>query len=113
MDAWLPLAVAFPFAAILMLGGVWANQRFAGYKTLPVHFNFRLEADRMASRGLAIWLLPVMFSIMLLGIGYFSSISPREGQNADPVPWMLFTGVVLVASQVFVLWLMERWARSQ
>ncbi len=107
------LTLALPFAVALLLSGVWAHRRFDGYSQLPSHFNIRGEADRFAPRGVMVWLLPVMFSMMLLGIAAAFEYIPQEMQNGDPSTGVLITGFTVLGGQALVLWLTVRWARGE
>jgi len=113
MSEWWPVAIALPFSALLLLSGVWASRRFAEYEKLPSHFNIRGEADRFAPRVVMVWMLPVLFSAMLLGIAAAVPVIPQDLQNGDPVSGILISGVLLIGAQLLVLWLTVRWARSQ
>ena len=113
MDEWWPIVVALPFVVALMLSGVWASNRFASFDKLPSHFDLRGKADRFAPRGVMVWMLPVLFSLMLVGTAAAFLLVPQHMQNGDQVPGVIFSGCVLVAAQVFVLWLTVRWAQGE
>lgn len=107
------LTLALPFAVVLLLSGVWAHRRFEGYSELPSHFNLRGEADRFAPRSVMVWLLPVMFSVLLLSIAAAVEYIPQEMQNGDPRTGILISGFTLLGGQALVLWLTVRWSRGE
>ncbi len=113
MAEWLPLAATLPFVAVLLLSGLWANRRYRSFERLPAHFDIRGKADAYASRRTMVWMLPTLFSIMLVAIALFTIFLPRELQNGDPVVGVLVVGLALAGAQVFVLRLTESWARGQ
>ncbi|MFA9201719.1 MAG: hypothetical protein ACEQR8_11170 [Cypionkella sp.] len=113
MGAWLPLLVALPFVALLLWSGSFASRRFGRFAELPAHFDWAGRATRMAPRRTMAWILPVVFAITLLGIAVLVSALPREMQNGDPVAAVLVGGIASFAAQCLVLWLTERWARTQ
>ncbi|MBU1253436.1 hypothetical protein Q9K01_03295 [Qipengyuania sp. DY56-A-20] len=113
MAAWLPLWVAMPFVGLLLLSGLWAGRRYARFEQLPGHYDIAGNPTRMAPRRTMVWMLPMLFSLVLLTIATFTALIPREMQNGEPAIGALFGGVSLVAAQMFVLWLTERWARRQ
>ena len=113
MGAWLPLAATLPFVAVLLGSGAWASRRYAGFDQLPSHFGLTGKADSFASRRVMTWLVPVLFSVVLVAIGTLSIAIPAEMRNGDPVVGTLVGGVGLVGAQIFLLWLTERWVREQ
>ena len=108
-----PLFVFLPFVAILLASGVWASRRFARFEELPGHFDFRGRMTRMAPRRTMVWMLPVLFSVVLVVLALMPQGVPPEHRNGDPVVAVAVGGITLVAAQCFVLWLTDRWARRQ
>ncbi len=62
----------------------------------------------MTPRRIMAWLLPGIFSLMLLAISV-----PPEMQNGDPLHGVLIAGGAFILAQALILWLTERWARTQ
>lgn len=108
-----PLFVSLPFVAILLASGVWASRRFARFDELPGHFDFRGRVTRMAPRRTIVWMLPVLFSVLLVFLALVMQGIPPELRNGSPVTAALIGGITLVAAQFFVLWLTDRWAGRQ
>lgn len=108
-----PLFVSLPFVAILLASGVWASRRFARFDKLPGHFDFRGRVTRMAPRRTMVWMLPVLFSALLVFLALVMQGIPPELRNGSPVTAALIGGITLVAAQFFVLWLTDRWAGRQ
>lgn len=108
-----PLFVSLPFVAILLASGVWASRRFARFDELPGHFDFRGRVTRMAPRRTMVWMLPVLFSVLLVFLALVMQGIPPELRNGSPVTAALIGGITLVAAQFFVLWLTDRWAGRQ
>ena len=108
-----PLLVSLPFVVILLASGVWASRRFACFDQLPGHFDIRGRVTRMAPRRTMVWMLPVLFSLVLVFLALVTQGIPPEVRNGSPVTGALIGGITLVAAQFFVLWLTDRWARQQ
>lgn len=108
-----PLFVSLPFVAILLASGVWASRRFARFDELPGHFDFRGRVTRIAPRRTMVWMLPVLFSALLVFLALVMQGIPPELRNGSPVTAALIGGITLVAAQFFVLWLTDRWAGRQ
>ena len=98
---------------ILIALAVWADRRFAGYDRLPRQFGFTGKATAYGPRWVIIWVLPVMFVGMLLMFAFLPGILPPENVNGDPDTGLKIASLVLPCSQIFVLWLLVRWARGQ
>ena len=97
----------------LSLSVFWAKQRFGHFERLPQHYGLRGEATSLGTPALIIWQLPVLFILALIGIGGAFAFVPRELQNGDPTIGMIVACVSLSGAHAFILWLTERWARSQ
>ena len=108
-----PLLISLPFVGVLLASGAWASRRFARFEQLPGHFDFRGRATRMAPRRVMVWMLPILFSAMLVFITLLTEMVPPEYRNGDPLVGALIGGVSLVGAQALVLWLTDRWARRQ
>ena len=113
MERWLSLAAALSFICMLIGSGVWASRRYARFDQLPGHYDFGGRPTRMQSRRLMVWMLPVLFSLTLAAISLVPMLVPPNLVNGDPMIGVIIAGLGLVGAQVFVLWLTERWARSQ
>ena len=113
MAAWLPVVVALPFVGLLLLSGLWASRRYARFERLPGHYDMAGNPTRMAPRHTTVWMLPIIFSLVLLAIVTFTIVLPREMLNGDPAIGAFVGGVCLSGAQVFVLWITERWALRQ
>lgn len=110
---WLPFAVTLPFIASLLASGVWADRHFDRFEKLPAHFDISGKATRLAPRRTMVWLLPTLFSAILVFTALLGLVVPPEQQDGYPVAGVMFSGGALLAAQGFVLWLTERWARNQ
>ena len=108
-----PVFIALPFVAALLYAGRWSSRRFARFTELPGHLDFAGKGTRMSPRKTMVWLLPVTFSIVLLGTALLASLLPRDMQNSDPSLTVMLSGVIVVLAEVLFLWLTERWARSR
>ena len=113
MGEWLPLLATVPFVAVLLASGRWANRRYARFDELPGHYDIRGRATTMAPRRVMAWMLPVLFSIVLVAIAIFTALVPPEYRNGDPLIGILVGGLGLLAGHALVLWLTERWANRQ
>jgi uncharacterized membrane protein len=113
MQSWLPVLASLPFVALLLASGHWANRRFAAFDELPAHYGIDGEPTRFDSRRTMAWMLPVLFSIVLMVIALLTGLLPAEMRNGDPVTGVVVGGVFLLTGQIFVLWLTLRWARKQ
>ena len=113
MSGWLPLAITAATVGLLLLSGRWASKRFAEFDKLPGHFDFAGRATRMTSRSRMVWLLPITFSAMMVVVAVMIYSVPGDYGSAGPLPWLIFTGGSLLGSQVFVLWLTDRWAKQK
>lgn len=80
---------------------------------IPGHFDWAGRPPLMDLRRVVVWLLPVIFSLVLLAIPALVVMLPPEQINGDPLVSVVFAGFALLAAQGFVLWLTERWARMQ
>lgn len=101
--------------ALLFLGlsGLWAQRRFAGFAQLPMHYGPTLKPTRIGSRGTAIWLpTGIMASVIVLNVVLVVALGD-ENVNGDPDFGVTLGALIVVAAQVFVLWLHSRWARSR
>jgi len=77
--------------------------RFADFETLPAHYNLAGEPTRFSSRMTMVWLLPVVFSFILLAIALGTAIIPRAMQTGDLIASVLISGAGLMAAQGYVL----------
>ena len=113
MGAWLPVVVTLPFVVFLLASGVWANRRFTRFEELPGHYDFRGNPTRMAPRSVMVWMLPILFSFLLVGNAAIFALAPPEAVNGNAITGVLLIAVILTAAQALVLWLTERWASKQ
>lgn len=67
----------------------------------------------MTPRRIMAWLLPGILSLMLLAIVLLAIFVPPEMQNGDPLHGVLIAGGAFILAQALILWLTERWARTQ
>lgn len=114
MTAWtMPVMLTAAAGLVLLLtSALWANRRYRRFDRLPTHFDIRGNADAIGSRNVVIWLLPTVFAVMLSAICGMFMLVPAEAQNGDPVIGMIFAAIGLVAAQLFILFLTERWVRK-
>ncbi len=102
-------------AALLFLGlsGLWADRRFADYAKMPLHYGFGLKPTRMGSRAVAIWLpTATMALVLVLNVALVSLLG--DGRiTGDSDTALTIGSVVIVAAQIFILWLHTRWANQR
>ena len=113
MIDWSAMAVAFPFVVLLLGSGIWASRRFARFEELPGHFDFKGRASRMTPRAVMVWMLPAVFSIMLIVVSGAMAAIPKDIQKGEATTGILICAVTFIAVQGLVLWLTDRWARAQ
>nr|WP_298895248.1 hypothetical protein [uncultured Altererythrobacter sp.] len=113
MSGWLPLATTAGTVIVLVWSGFWANKHFADFDQLPGHFDWAGQASRLTPRRRMVWLLPIMFSFMMVAFAVMPYFVPGDYDPAGAIPWLLFTGASLLGAQAFVLWLTYRWAKQQ
>ncbi|MEL6530323.1 MAG: DUF1648 domain-containing protein [Pseudomonadota bacterium] len=107
------LVVAAVAICLLVLSGLWAERRFRRFDQLPAHFDFAGRATRMASRSFVVWLAPSIF-IAILGLTVFLAYAmPADQLNGDPGEAIVYSSVIILGAQIFVLWLIDRWSRRQ
>ncbi|MEM7780067.1 MAG: hypothetical protein AAF697_06735 [Pseudomonadota bacterium] len=98
---------------ILLASGWWTDRRYRGFTMIPAHYDVRGRATRMAPRRTMAWTLPVLFSCLLVILTFVVAAAPDAYSDGSPLMWALINSVTLIGAQVFVLWLLARWARSQ
>ena len=113
----MPAPWAFAFAAVsialLCWSAVWTDRTYRRFDRLPGHYDVRGEATRMAPRRVMAWLLPVTFSIALIGLAAVLTYVPADMQNGDPTTGLALASITLLGAQGLILWLLSRWARRQ
>lgn len=98
--------------AFLVASGLWAERRFAAHAKLPLHYGPTLKPTRFGSRRTAIWFpTAIMGAVLVLNTVLTVSLDGDQ-INGDPDFGLLLVSFVVVAAQVFILWLHSRWARS-
>lgn len=112
-DEWWPVIVCAPFLLLIMLSGLWANQRFKRFDRLPGHFDISGKATYLAPRSVIIWYIPISLAALLIAITLAGILIPGELQNGDAVTGVVFGGVCILGAQILILWLTERWASLQ
>ena len=108
---------AFIFVALglifLVASGLWAARRFSSFSQLPLHYGPSLKATRMGSRNTAIWLpTGIMASVIVFNLALVTAIDADQAEGASDFGVVFSTGVI-VATQVFILWLHNRWANGR
>ena len=99
--------------ANLLASGYWTDRRFARFDHLPAHYGLLGRPTRYAPRRTVAWLLPVVFSIMLIVVSTAISFVPTELKNGDPETATIIMCAALLGSQGLVIWLHGRWASEQ
>lgn len=99
--------------AALIASGFWTNWRFSGFAQLPAHYDFRGQPTRFSPRATMAWLLPAMFSALLLVLVFVFSAVPQEMRKGDPIVGVLVCCLTCLGVQALILWLHIRWARGQ
>ena len=96
----------------LVASAIWGSKRFRHYREVPAHFDIRGRATRTAPREYVIWSITAVFAALILGIVALVSIFPREAIQGDPNSAIVIASSAVFAAQLFILWLIERWARG-
>jgi uncharacterized membrane protein len=105
------ISAAFCILASIALA-LWSETKYRGYSRLPVHFDISLKADKFASRSFVLWLMPVV-SISIVGLIAGMTMLAPQMVNGEPSDGLVFASILLVLTHLFILWLIDRWARGQ
>ncbi|EAQ29163.1 hypothetical protein NAP1_00285 [Erythrobacter sp. NAP1] len=108
-----PLLLAAVTCLFLIASAFWAERRFAGYDRLPRQFGFTLKPTSYGPRWLIIWLVPAVI-IGAIALAVFTpALFPPESIRGEPGTGVVIASLVGAAAQVFILWLLVRWANEQ
>ena len=107
------LAVAAVSVLLLLLSGWWTNRAYARFDKLPGHYDWRGRVTRMERRAVMAWLLPVMFSVVLIVMMVLLIVLSPDMVNGDPSVGLYLVSATLLGSQAGVLFLLSRWAKQQ
>lgn len=113
MSLSLVFGLGVPTILLLFAAGLWTDRRFSRFDELPAHYDFRGRPTRFASRRLMAWLIPITFSVILVAILLTLVATPPELHKGDPLEGLIFSCITMLAAQLFVCWLHERWAQQQ
>ena len=113
MPGTIELVLIIATIAALLASGLWTELRFASFEKLPAHYDFRGEPTRYSSRSVMAWLLPCVFSIMLVVVTVAMSAIPEEVRNGDPLGGVIVCCATFLVAQALILWLHTRWAQRQ
>ena len=106
------LLFAVSCAALLFLSAIWAEFRFRRFQKPPADFDISGKATRFASRSFVLWLTPAIFIGLISLIIWLVERLPPDQVNGDPDTTVMLSSGIIVAAQVFILSLLERWARA-
>lgn len=96
----------------LIASGLWAERRFAAHAKLPLHYGPTLKPTRFGSRRTAIWFpTGIMGAVLVMNIVLMVGLDGDQ-INGDPDFGLILVSFVVMAAQVFILWLHSRWART-
>ncbi|MEM7703790.1 MAG: hypothetical protein AAF251_17775 [Pseudomonadota bacterium] len=97
----------------LLASAIWAHYRFAHFDRLPRQFGLTLKPTSYAPSWVMIWLVPLLLIASLIVIAFLPSFVPPEHINGDPKHGLMIASAVMAATQVWILWLLTRWANQQ
>ncbi|MEQ8412448.1 MAG: hypothetical protein RIC51_00655 [Erythrobacter sp.] len=106
------LTLAAAAIGLLLLSGLWVEWRYRGFARLPVHFDGSGRATRLAPRRVVIWSTPTIFVGLNGFIVFLVQTLPRDDLRGEPDEALMIVAIVLLGAQLFILWLVERWARG-
>jgi len=98
--------------ALLVYSGAWTDRTYRRFDKIPGHYDWRGNATRLDSRRQMAWLLPAIFSFLIVGFAAMVWVTPAGMVNGNPSTGLVFTSLVLLAIQGLVLRLLARWARG-
>ncbi|AWW73867.1 hypothetical protein CD351_05445 [Erythrobacter sp. KY5] len=108
-----PLLLAAVVCLFLLASAFWAERRFAGYDRLPRQFGFTLKAIAYGPRWVIIWFVPLIIIAAIALAVFAPAIFPSENIRGEPGTGVVIASLVGAAAQVFILWLLVRWANGQ
>lgn len=97
---------------VLIGSALWAERRYSGYTKLPARFDWRLRAASFMPRSIVLWMTPVVFVGILALIAWIGGNAPPERMHGDPNTGVFSACASVIWAQLFVLWLVGRWARG-
>lgn len=107
------LALLALTVTILLYSGAWTDRKFRRFDKIPAHYDLRGQATRLTSRRPMAWLIPIMFSVMLMAFAAMLTLIPSEYINGDPKAAFWIILFTLPTAQALILWLLSRWAARQ
>ena len=113
MLATVSITVAVLSVVLLLASGAWTERTYRRFDRLPGHYDIRGNATRLDPRRQMAWLLPGLFSVVLLGLVAFASFIPDDPQGGNAWPGVVLVSFSFLAAQGLVLSLLARWAARQ
>ena len=93
---------------------LWANRRLRDHERLPMQWWLTGEVIWSAPRPVALAVIPAFSSIALVGLALLSfNVQPRPGQEGLEMPANIAAGIMLLAVQLFHLWMIEKTIRRK
>jgi len=105
--------VAIASCLIILACSIWAHYRFADYDRLPRQFGLTLKPTAYGPRWMMVWMPPAILIGSLALIVALPAVVPPQHINGDPETGVLIAAPVMVAAQIFILWLLTRWANGR
>ena len=91
---------------------IWANKRLRSEAQLPMQWWLGGEVTWYAPRPIALAFVPALGVLVFAGLTVISFYTrPRPGQEWMEVPSLFAIGVIVLAVQVFHLWMVEKTVR--
>ncbi|MEO0439679.1 MAG: DUF1648 domain-containing protein [Pseudomonadota bacterium] len=106
--------VAILSSGTIALMAIRADRQLRPVDRLPIHWNRKLEPDDFGSRRFALYLLPFLFGVILMGTALALHLIPRGAINKTSSPeeaviLMIFMAAILVGFKYFYLQAIFRW----
>ncbi|MEL7736844.1 hypothetical protein AAG614_00535 [Citromicrobium bathyomarinum] len=87
-----------------------ADRRLAHFERIPWQFPLAGEPTYFGPRGLFLYFTPWLGVLLLVLTGFSLAFLPANG---NPAVAFLSVGAFCPALQLLLIWLVERWARTQ
>lgn len=113
MLAAVSIAVAAIAVAFLLGSARWTEQTYRRFERIPGHYDFNGKATRLDPRRQMAWLLPVLFSAILIVVTGLVLFLPADAQGDSAWPAVIFISLVFAGTQLSILHLLKRWAARQ
>lgn len=87
-----------------------ADRRLARFKRIPWQFGIGDEPTYFGPRRLFLYFTPWLGAVLIVLMGFSLAFLPANGDPAAAFPAV---GAFCLALQLLLIWLIERWARTQ